>query len=972
MRKYLTLTDLKAHTTILASTSRTTLTQTFANPWGVLAEARYVFPLYDGVSVVGFTCTIGDRVIRGVVKERKEAKKTFDAAVERGETAALLEQSTQASDVFTTTLGNVPANTSVQVEITYLGELEHDAEVDGVRFTIPTAIAPRYGSGPSPSAMGVNGSISFTVDADMGKDCPIKSVQSPSHPISVSIGTLSTDESATPSLQRASAALSLNSTELEADFVVQIVAASVGNPVAMLETHPTMPNQRALMTSLVPRFNLPVEKPEVIFICDRSGSMSGKIPNLIAALQIFLKSLPVGVRFNICSFGSRYSFLWKKSQMYDQNSLDKAVAHVKTFNSDYGGTEMYKPVEEAFKRRYSNMNLEVFLLTDGEIWDQQQLFTLVQDEVKSSNGAIRVFSLGVGTGASTALINGVARAGNGFAQTTGENEKMDKKIVRMLKGALTPHVKDYTLEIKYEKADTIAERGNDNDEDNSDEEFELVEKVMDALTIGVANDDKPASAEQTTPVKPISLFDSNVSNDQMQLPDSDTKDMPKLPEIESPRYLQSPFNIPPLFPFIRTTVYVLFSDATPSQTPKSVILKGTSTQGPLELEIPITTLDSSGTMLHQLAARKAVQELEEGRGWIHHAKDAKANLLKDNYESTFQNMVEREAVRLGVKYQVGGKYCSFVAVQQNDDTQLGDGEADYQLGHEDIQALMADQYITADATMVYSSMPPVYSAGAKKRKGGGNPFASAVRGLAGSAARLSAPFQSFAAPPPGRYAAKPTPPPPPMARPLQMNLDGYRAPLAPGGPSMQQNAYYAPPPSSGHLMAQPTGAVRHRRIARMDSDEDALEEQDLQLEMCVDEIADPTASPYLSYDVDKKKTRGGGYGSTGAAGGAAPVDKVKELADLQTFMGSWRWSARLESVIGVTKQRAMSAISISAKGSGEDVVATLCVYVFLKVKMADEMGSWELMGDKALAWLEEQTGQTGGQLEQLVVEAKMF
>ena len=93
-----------------------------------------------------FTCRIGKRILRGLVKEKLQAKQIFDAAVKAGETAGLLEQSVEAADVFSTKLGNVPAGGKVVVEIEYVGELK--SEGDGYRFTVPTRIAPRYGAGP--------------------------------------------------------------------------------------------------------------------------------------------------------------------------------------------------------------------------------------------------------------------------------------------------------------------------------------------------------------------------------------------------------------------------------------------------------------------------------------------------------------------------------------------------------------------------------------------------------------------------------------------------------------------------------------------------------------------------------------------------------------------------------------------------------------------------------------------------------
>jgi hypothetical protein len=665
-RQYLPLVSLDAHTLIVSSTSRTVLTQTFHSPKIATADrlenVSYVFPLYDGVSVVAFTCTVGSRIIKGVVKERSEAKQAFDTAVAQGKTAGLLEQSLEASDVFTTSLGNIPTGEEVKVEITYLGELKHDAQVDGLRFTIPTNVAPRYGQHTLQGVNPVQGRkehINITVDVDVSGSSTIKSVQSPSHPISVNIGTLSTATSETPSLQRAYATLSQGSAELNKDFVIQIVATGLGDPVAILEAHPTIPNQRALMATLVPRFNLPASMSEVVFMCDRSGSMGDgiKIPNVIEALKIFLKSLPVGIKFNICSFGSSYSFLWERSQTYDETSLRLAISHVSSFAANMGGTEMHMPMGEIFKRRYSDMNLEVFLLTDGETWNQEALFQLINSNVSQSNGAIRVFSLGVGAMASHALIEGVARAGNGFAQAVADGERVDKMLIRMLKGALTPHINDYTLEIKY---------ANDEVREEDSDDFEVIEKIMDAMTLELP---PTKSADINTEGKykiEISLFDQSVQDEDLEMSGtSQVKIDP--PAVAVPRYLQAPFQIPPLFPFSRTTVYVLLSDSTPDRQPKSVILRGTSTHGPLSLEIPITILAEKGTTIHQLAARKATRELEDGRGWIFHAKDDKGQALQQRYDGQFSDMVKREAVRLGTQYQVSGKWCSFVAIQEDED-----------------------------------------------------------------------------------------------------------------------------------------------------------------------------------------------------------------------------------------------------------------------------------------------------------------
>ena len=141
--------SLSSVTKLHDTASRTLLSQTFVNPSRVspITSAKYTFPLYESCAIVSFRCNVGTRVIEGIIKEKEEARETYQAAVDQREPASLLEQHT--SDVFSTSLGNIPPGATVKVEIEYIMELKHDAEIDGLRFTIPTSIAPRYGDLPS-------------------------------------------------------------------------------------------------------------------------------------------------------------------------------------------------------------------------------------------------------------------------------------------------------------------------------------------------------------------------------------------------------------------------------------------------------------------------------------------------------------------------------------------------------------------------------------------------------------------------------------------------------------------------------------------------------------------------------------------------------------------------------------------------------------------------------------------------------
>lgn len=953
-RKYLPQIDLSVHSTIVASTSRTTLTQNFINPLSdkAIPELRYTFPLYDGVSVVGFTCTINKtRIIKGVVKERNEARKTYDQAVAQGGTAGLLEQLPDASDVFTTTVGNVPSGAEIKVEVTYLGELKHDAGVNGIRFTVPTSIAPRYGDYPGELVTGSNvsvkGGIKIVVDAEMPRGSNITSIKSPSHPIAVTIGNTSAGavSGADMSLEKASATLSLGTAELDKDFVLQVIATDTGNPIAVLETHPTLPSHRAIMATLVPKYNIPSSRPEIVFLCDRSGSMGSgqRIPNLKAALQIFLKSLPLGVKFNVCSFGSRHELLFKNGSVsYSASSLEQATKYVDGFAADYGGTEMYRPLEDVIQKRYEDMDLEVFLLTDGDVWNQENLVNLANKSVHESKGSIRIFTLGIGDGVSHALIEGVARAGNGFSQTVMDNESMNAKVLRMLKAALTPHIMDYTLDIKYEA---------DSEKGDGDSDFEIIEKVMDALNIDnqdsrPENKGIPEGRKET-----ISLFDPAADLDvEMKDASKDTSAGGKyagVPPISEPKLLQAPFVIPPLYAYNRTSVYLLLPPESVQKTPKSIVLKGTSAHGPLELEIPITILPEKAETIHQLAARQAIRELEDGRGWIFHAKDAgDGTLLRGKFPGRFSDMVEREAVRLGVKFQVGGKWSSFVAVEESPGQTSENEPLQETVRYAEMRDLVDHGQQAAWSPQAILGAGEVrFQSSSSSRKGLSRGFHAldSSRNARSASSTVSAAFGATRVAPAGGHA---------KAILMQQGVGGpagfsrQRAGTQMGYGALAHHAHPTAP-----IMGRPTASSPPTRAKRASHD-----------------VASGGMAPAMSLSTSDSDLDGEmGFAiydemePLSRAAQAQSKDPFETVVALQTFEGYWKWADELFDALKISGDRVClrakmsSNQAIAALGSDlttkSDRLATAIVLAWLETEMKGQKDEWEMMADKAWRWL---------------------
>ncbi|KAJ6020423.1 hypothetical protein N7540_005927 [Penicillium herquei] len=977
IRRYLPQVSLQAHATILSSAARTTLTQTYVNSFGfILEEASYNFPLYDGVSVVGFKCHVGTRLLHSTVKSKEQANTDYREAVERNESAAIMDHTSE--DVFSIRLGNVPANEKVTVEITYIGDLKQDAQLDGVRYTLPNSVAPRYGASPpfapdssSDLSAQLDG-ISITADILLEKRAVIREIQSPSHSPKVSLGRISSTQPDSRAFEpsQASATLRLDKDSqplLNKDFVLVVKADGLDNPRALLESHPTISGQRAIMATLVPKFKLPVNKPEIIFVIDRSGSMEYKIPTLRAALRVFLKSLPVGVCFNICSFGSHHSLLWSKSVVYDRASLEHALSFVDTIGANMGGTEIYRAVEAAFQSRLTDKDLEVLLLTDGQIYNQQELFQLVRDSTAAHTA--RLFALGIGDAASHSLIQGVARAGQGFAQTVLKDEELDRCVVRMLKGALTPHTYDYKVKVDYEH--TVVEQ-----------DFEVLDSNELEMSDTEVETNSSTIMTPPAPAEPISLFtEDHVDEETIEGSDAAQKDA-ALPNISPPKVIQAPHNIPPLYPFIRSTLYLLLNPESSDKIPRSLTFSATSKQGPLCLRIPITDL-GQGETIHQLASRKAVIELEELHGWLGESKDENGNSFDQLHYDTKERIAARECQSLGIKYQVTGKYCSFVALengtevtpQTKEEHVVDKFKLRHATGRGRFSHQMASEHI--DALMQPSSHQQPVRRGRASPSGGLFSSSTYIPPAMRRATATTSLFRSENSPPPpppplaagfsrtrssGALFGGSQPPPPPAARgappaplpgaassgSLFGSISNSNPPFTPSlqsakvvrkqkskfsGGSFEHAQYAAapPPPPPGGLFGSAYAST-------------------------------PTATRYMDTQMSAPMPMACFASSTRVAP-EVPKSKVHALVELQTFEGNWTWGQELFNILGYDMEAMRIRISNMFQNNGKtyllsdrekNVIASLLAMGWLTRDHYDSKEVWELVFEKADKWVKDE------------------
>ncbi|KAF9265846.1 VIT-domain-containing protein [Marasmius fiardii PR-910] len=643
------------------------LSQKFRNPSDTLSlDAVYTFGLCADAAVCGFQMIRADGTkVEGVVKEKEEAKKEFQEAVNQGYTASLGSEETK--DIFSISVGNISPSEVVTINLRYLQTLKDDEKRDQVRFTFPRTYAQRYGQAPTWNAQTASTAHQpFVLDAVIQQSGSIKTVSCPSgHPMDLELGKpedFVVDESASDS-HFAKVTLRDGSGYLTQDVILVVTATGLDSPRCFIEAHPSPEHDTVAMgLTFVPRFKLP-DVPngmEYIFLVDRSGSMEGTSIKLVReALVVLLRGLPTkGTTFNIFSFGSNVTKLWDSSQPYTQHNLDAATQYVDSMMANYGGTEIAAALASVFSSLLKPLTrpASIFLLTDGSAWDIPNCITQIHNalcNLTTSDNFLRVFTLGIGDGASTDTCDSIAIAGQGFSVYVAANEPVMGKCARLVRAARTPPIRD--LEVLWTGQEKIVEG-------EVDDGFELVED--DAVTLT----DTKKTSKQTSESKSstsVSLF--NDDSDAMDVDEVGPPPQPTVTLPSPPKIQEAPLNITNLFPGTRSQMYAIISNNQIS-VPSSIKVRATvvTTGTTVELEAPVTRMMARSqehekhTILHTIAAKALIMDREKNK----HAfpQSISASFVKD--DELRVAYLKENIVRLGTTYGLTSRYTSFVAVDR--------------------------------------------------------------------------------------------------------------------------------------------------------------------------------------------------------------------------------------------------------------------------------------------------------------------
>jgi len=339
---------------IKAGIAVTRTTRVFKNDEGVSIEAILTMPVAFDAVVTGLEAMIDGRKLLAVSKAKKEARETYEGAIDAGKMTILHEEALRGVHVLS--VGQLGAGKEVSVIIETVAPLMQLSASCFLR--IPTTVGAVYGSSPLLPADDLMTSAAV-------KHVATLSIKTDAGQISLSDGsTLGVNEPIEVTLDK-SIEVSLS----KASFGKTIAMSATGHPVT-LSVQPIKSSDNNL--------NMAV-------LVDRSGSMASAFPRshvtkwdaVREGLAYALKDLNPSDQIGMWQFDNECQFLGKES-----GGASASLAGL--IEEPAGGTELGKAVH----RVVASGAKDVLIVTDGQTWSN------TVDELRSKNARLSAILVG--------------------------------------------------------------------------------------------------------------------------------------------------------------------------------------------------------------------------------------------------------------------------------------------------------------------------------------------------------------------------------------------------------------------------------------------------------------------------------------------------------------------------------------------------------------------------------------------------
>lgn len=448
------------------------LKQTFRNSFAEHLEAVYIFPLSGGCVVSDFELRVGTRVVKGVVKERQEARRQYQDALDQGKRAALLEQ--ERDDVFTMQVGNVAPNEEVTVLLTYSERLPY-FENGKTELRLPLVVAPRFIPGAAVDRGNVGQGTEFDTNivSDASRITPPRLTPGfdPKTALSINVEILQTDLSGADSVSELSCSqhatqlglgsgvikveLSRGDERLNRDFVLSWRLTSKAVKSSLMVFHHSDGAHYGMLSIMPPKRDgfLGLAR-DVVFVLDRSGSMMGlKMQSAARACSMLLHTLSPSDRFAIQAFDDKVEWMLPRRHssrigMFfpaDEEWIEKGDQYLREVTAR-GGTVLDSAINDALStvklRSDADVRIPiVVLITDGEVGNEAQILKRIQKDI----GDARVFTVGVDTAVNSGLLRRLAGLGGGTATFVSPGTDLERALRSVAREIGEPLITDLEI-----------------------------------------------------------------------------------------------------------------------------------------------------------------------------------------------------------------------------------------------------------------------------------------------------------------------------------------------------------------------------------------------------------------------------------------------------------------------------------------------------------------------------------------------
>jgi len=447
--------------------ARTVLTQTFGNPFDQPLEATYVFPLPDRAAVSEFRMEVGERVVEGVLKERGEARATYEQAIREGRRASIAEE--ERPGVFTMRVGNLLPGETVRVRLVMTGPLPWDQGEATFRF--PLVVAPRYipgaplegepvGAGTVPDTDAVPDASRITPPVLLpGFPNPIRlEIRAEIDPAGLELGEVRSslhtvvEEERDGDGGRVRVVRAQPGERANRDFVLRLRTGSEAVTTSVAAVPDREGREGTFALTLLPPAGADTGRPrDLVFVLDRSGSMAGwKMVAARRAVARMVDSLHGRDRFTVLAFDNRIETppaLGDGLRAASDRARFQAVEFLSRLDAR-GGTEMAAPLTQGLDRlagageEDASRDRVLVLVTDGQVGNEDQILRLLAPRL----AGVRVYTVGIDTAVNEGFLKRLAGLGGGACELVESEDRLDAVMDRVHRRIGTPVVTDLELE----------------------------------------------------------------------------------------------------------------------------------------------------------------------------------------------------------------------------------------------------------------------------------------------------------------------------------------------------------------------------------------------------------------------------------------------------------------------------------------------------------------------------------------------